>query len=127
MRISLTPVFDAVSWASSVAIVDPTTPIPDTVTIMSTSHSSTAVALSTAVVHTVVTGTVFVIRQVIKRLFAVGSLVLREVVAVQQLLAGLLLKKYLSTGSVGVHYASDKATQAPRGMGLLPLGPIVTT
>jgi len=78
-------------------------------------------------VHTVVTGTVFVIRHVIKRLFAVGGLVLREVVAAQQLPAGLLLKKNLSTGSVGVHYSSDKATQAPRGMGLLPLGPIVRT
>jgi len=77
--------------------------------------------------RTVVTGTVFVIRQVFKRLFAVGGLVLREIVAVQELLAGLLLKKNLSTGSVGVHDASNKATQAPRGMGLLPLGPIVTT
>jgi len=77
--------------------------------------------------HTVVTGAVFVIRQVIKRLFAVGGLVLREFVAVQQLLAGLLLKKNFSTGSVAVDYALDKATQAPRGMGLLPLGPIVTT
>jgi len=60
--------------------------------------------------RTVVTGTVFVIRQVIKRLFAVGGLVLREVVAVQQLLADLLLNKNLSTGSVGVHDASNKAT-----------------
>jgi len=75
----------------------------------------------------VVTETVFVIRQVFKRLFAVGGLVLREIVAVQQLLAGLLLQKHLSTGTVGVHDASDKATQGPRGMGLLPLGPIVTT
>jgi len=77
--------------------------------------------------HTVVTGTVFVIRKVITRLFAVGGVVLREVVAVQLLLAGLLLKKNLSTGSVGVHYASDKATKAPRGMSLFPLGPTVTT
>jgi len=127
MRISPTPVFDAVSWASSVAIVYPTTAIPDTVTIFTASHSSTAVALATGVMRTVVTGTVFVIRQVIERLFAIGGLVLREVVAVQQLLAGLLLKKSISTGSVGIHDASNKATQAPRGMGLLPLGPIVTT
>jgi len=93
MRISPTSVFDADSWASSVTIVDPTTPIPDTVTILTASHSPTAVALVTAVMHIVVSGTVFVIRQVIKRLFAVGGLVLREVVAVEQLLAGLLLKK----------------------------------
>jgi len=127
MRISPTPFFDAVSLASSVAIVDPTTAIPDTVTILTASYSSTAVALATAVMRTVVTGTVFVIRQVFKRLFAVGGLILREIVAVQQLLAGLLLKKNLITGSVGVHDASNKATKAPRGMGLLPLGPTVTT
>jgi len=119
MRISPTHVFDAVSWASSVAIVDATTPIPDTVTIISACPSSTTVALSNAVIHIVVTVTVFVIGQVIKRLIAVGGLVLREVVAVQQLPAGLLLKKNLSTGSVGAHYASDKATKAPRGRGLL--------
>jgi len=127
MRISLTPVFDDVSWASSVAIVDPTSPIPDTVTILTASHCSTAVDLAIAVMHTVVTGTVFVIRQVIKRLFAVGGLVLREVIAVQQLFAGLLLQKNLRTESVGVHDASNKARQAPRGMGILQLGPIVTT
>jgi len=127
MRISLTPVFDAVSWASSVAIVDPTTPIPETVTIFTASHSSTAVARATAVMHTVVTGTVFVICQVIKSLVAVDRLVLREVIAVQQHLAGLLFKKNLYTGSVGVHDASNKATQAPRDMGRLSLWPVVAT
>jgi len=127
MRISPTLVFDAVSWASFVAIFDPTTPIPDTVTILTATHCSTAVALAIAVMRTVVSGTVFVIRQVIKRFFAVGDLVLREVIAVQQLLAGFLLQKNLSTESVGFHDASNQAAQAPRGMGPLPLGPIVTT
>jgi len=117
--------FDAVNRASLVAIVDPSTPIFDTVPIMSASHSSTAAALATAVMHTVVTRTVFDIRHVITRLLAVGGLVLREVAAVQQLLAGLLLNKNISTESVGVHCALEKAAQAPRGMGLLLWGPIV--
>jgi len=79
MRIIPTPVFDAVSLASSVAILDTITSIADPLTIVSAFHSSTAVALATSVMHTVVTETVFVICQVMKRRFSADGLALREV------------------------------------------------
>jgi len=57
---------------------------------------------------------------------SVRLLFVRQITTIKQLLCWLLLIVPKTTWSMGVDNAADKATKAPRGVGLLPLARVVT-